>query len=262
MTHTKTSDTEMTDKKMTQTTSPESKAAEAGASDAKTTATRGKSRGTARAEDTRRKIYEAAMELFREKGFEQTTMRDIAAKAGVALGGAYYYFASKDAIVLAFYREMQESSNQMIVDALAGQKKLKERVRSVLDKRLELLTPNRKFCAALFRHAPDAADPLSPFSADTRPIREGAIEHMRLAIDGSDAKVPDDLKLRLPYLFWLYQMAVIMFWLYDHSPNQQRTQNLLDKSLGLLVNLLRVSSLPLMKPLRKTVLELAETAGA
>lgn len=120
-----------------------------------------KPRVTARAEDTRRKIYDAAMALFREKGFEQTTMRDIAAKAAVALGGAYYYFSSKDAIVLAFYREMQESSNEPVTEALAGQKKLKDRIRCVLDKRLELLAPNRKFCAALFRHAPDSADPLS-----------------------------------------------------------------------------------------------------
>ena len=81
-----------------------------------------KSKGTARAEDTRRKIYEAAMELFREKGFEQTTMRDIAAQAGVALGGAYYYFSSKDAIVLAFYAEMQQAINQPVLEALAGRK--------------------------------------------------------------------------------------------------------------------------------------------
>ena len=47
-----------------------------------------KSRVTSRAEDTRRKIYEAAMALFREKGFEETTMRDIASKAGVALDGS------------------------------------------------------------------------------------------------------------------------------------------------------------------------------
>jgi len=223
--------------------------------------TTSKPRVTARAEDTRRKIYEAAMELFREKGFEQTTMRDIAAKAGVALGGAYYYFSSKDSIVLEFYREMQETSNESIVQALAGQKKLKERIRCVLDKRLELLGPNRKFCAALFRHAPDGADPLSPFSDETRPIREGAIEHMRIAVDGSDAKVPSDLKPRLPYLLWLYQMALIMFWLYDRSPGQERTKRLMDKSLPLLVNLLRVSSLPLMKPLRKAALELVETAA-
>jgi AcrR family transcriptional regulator len=217
-----------------------------------------KPRVTARAEDTRRKIYEAAMELFREKGFEPTTMRDIAAKAGVALGGAYYYFSAKDAIVLAFYGEMQEQSNVPVLEALAGRKKLKERIQCILEKRLELLEPNRKFCAALFRHAPDSADPLSPFSDETRPIREGAIEHMRIAVDGSDAKVPSDLKPRLPYLLWLYQMALIMFWLYDRSPNQERTRRLMEKSLGLLVNLLRISALPLMKPLRKTVLELVD----
>jgi AcrR family transcriptional regulator len=219
-----------------------------------------KSKGTARAEDTRRKIYEAAMELFREKGFEQTTMRDIAAQAGVALGGAYYYFSSKDAIVLAFYAEMQQAINQPVLEALAGRKKLGERIRSVLDKRLELLAPNRKFCAALFRHAPDSADPLSPFSEESRLIRDGAIEHMRIAAEGSDAKIPSDLKPRLPYLLWLYQMALIMFWLYDRSPHQQSTRKLLEKSLSLLVNLLRISSLPLMKPLRKAVLDLVEAA--
>jgi AcrR family transcriptional regulator len=219
-----------------------------------------KSKGTARAEDTRRKIYEAAMELFREKGFEQTTMRDIAAQAGVALGGAYYYFSSKDAIVLAFYAEMQQAINQPVLVALAGRKKLGERIRSVLDKRLELLEPNRKFCAALFRHAPDSADPLSPFSDESRLIRDGAIEHMRIAAEGSDAKIPSDLKPRLPYLLWLYQMALIMFWLYDRSPHQQSTRKLLEKSLSLLVNLLRISSLPLMKPLRKAVLDLVEAA--
>ncbi len=220
-----------------------------------------KSRTTARAEDTRRKIYEAAMELFREKGFDETTMRDIAAKAGVALGGAYYYFSSKDAIVLAFYREMQETSNAVVLEALGGHKKLKERIRCVLDKRMELLVPNRKFCSALFRHAPDGSDPLSPFSDESRPIRDAAIEHMRIALEGSDAKVPADLKPRLPYLLWLYQMALIMFWLYDRSPNQERTRRLLDKSLSLLVNLLRISALPLMKPLRRSALELLETAG-
>jgi AcrR family transcriptional regulator len=219
-----------------------------------------KPRVTARAEDTRRKIYEAAMEMFREKGFEETTMRDIAAKAGVALGGTYYYFSSKDAIVLAFYHEMQEASRTVVSDALADKKKLKERIRAVLDQRLKLLEPNRKFCAALFRHAPDGGDPLSPFSDETRLIRDAAIEQMRIAVEGGDVKIPADLKPRLPYLLWLYQMALIMFWLYDRSPNQEKTQKLMDKSLGLLVNLLRVSSMPLMRPLRKTLLELVDAA--
>jgi AcrR family transcriptional regulator len=218
-----------------------------------------KTRPTPRAEDTRRRIYEAAMTLFQEKGFEQTTMRDIAAKAGVALGGAYYYFSSKEAIVLAFYNVMQEESHEAILQAMAGHKKLKDRLRCVMEKRFELLAPNRKFCDALFRHAPDSQDPLSPFSKETRAIRERAFEHLRIAIDGGDVKIPADLQPQLPYLLWLYQMGLILFWLYDRSPGQQRTMKLMEKSLTLLINLLRLSGLPLMKPLRKTALELVET---
>jgi AcrR family transcriptional regulator len=218
-------------------------------------------RTTPRAEDTRRRIYEQALELFREKGFEQTTMRDIAAKAGMALGAAYYYFSGKEAIVLAFYEEMQEISHDAILEALAGHKKLKDRLRVVVEKRLELLAPNRKFCDALFRHAPDARDPLSPFSTENRAIRERALQHLEAALAGGDIKVPADLRHRLPYLLWLYQMAIILFWLYDRTPRQQRTQALIEKSLGLLVNLLRISGLPLMKPLRKTMLELVETVA-
>src|SRR5438270_6816628 len=218
-----------------------------------------KPRVTPRAEETRKRIYEAALALFREKGFEQTTMRDIARKADVALGGAYYYFSSKEAIVLAFYQEMQQSNHDEILASMEKSKKLKDRLRTILEKRLELLMPNRRFCDALFRHAPDSQDPLSPFSEETRPIRERAMQHLQAALEGSDTKVSPDLKPRLPYILWLYQMAVILFWLYDRSPGQQRTHRLMDKSLGLVVSLVRISGLPLMRPLRKTVLELVET---
>jgi Tetracyclin repressor-like, C-terminal domain len=122
-----------------------------------------------------------------------------------------------------------------------------------------LLSPNRKFCAALFRHAPDAADPLSPFSGETREIREAAIEQMRMAVEESDAKIPADLRPQLPYLLWLYQMAVIMFWLYDRSSHQERTQHLLEKSVALLAKLLGLATLPLMKPVRKSALEIVES---
>ena len=224
-----------------------------------TTKTRTSPRATTqRAEDTRRRIYESALALFREKGFEQTTMRDIAAKTGVALGGAYYYFASKEAIVLAFYDEMQQSSHEEILEAMKGHKKLRDRLRCVLEKRFELLEPNRSFCDALFRHAPDPQDPLSPFSKETSVIRERSIEHLRVALEGSEVKVPADLRPHLPNLLWMYQMGLILFWLYDRSPKQERTVKLMEKSLGFLVNLLRLAGLPLMKPLRRNVLELLE----
>lgn len=60
-------------------------------------------RTTEKAEATRTRILDAALDLFRSQGFDQTIMREIAAEAGVALGSAYYYFESKDALVMAFY---------------------------------------------------------------------------------------------------------------------------------------------------------------
>ena len=54
---------------------------------------------TRKAEETRSRILSEALTLFRERGFDQTTMRDIARAANVAIGAAYYYFESKDDIL-------------------------------------------------------------------------------------------------------------------------------------------------------------------
>ena len=68
---------------------------------------------TPKAEDTRRRILAAALDLFQERGFGETTMRDIARKADVATGAAYYYFPCKEAIVMAFYWQTHEEMNQV-----------------------------------------------------------------------------------------------------------------------------------------------------
>ena len=62
---------------------------------------------TKKSEETRSRILEAALALFRKRGFEKATMREIAQESGVALGAAYYYFDSKDALVMGFYERAQ-----------------------------------------------------------------------------------------------------------------------------------------------------------
>ena len=58
---------------------------------------------TARAEQTMAAITEAALALFRERGYEAATMRTIAERAGVSTGNAYYYFGSKEELIQEFY---------------------------------------------------------------------------------------------------------------------------------------------------------------
>ncbi|MBW2465654.1 MAG: helix-turn-helix transcriptional regulator, partial [Deltaproteobacteria bacterium] len=51
---------------------------------------------TRRADGERKRalILETALSCFRDKGFDETTMRDIAREAGISLGAAYHYFPS------------------------------------------------------------------------------------------------------------------------------------------------------------------------
>ncbi|RZU74008.1 TetR family transcriptional regulator [Micromonospora kangleipakensis] len=51
-----------------------------------------------RREDTRQRLFVAAVELIAEQGFSATTVDDIAARAGVAKGTIYYNFESKTAL--------------------------------------------------------------------------------------------------------------------------------------------------------------------
>jgi AcrR family transcriptional regulator len=58
-------------------------------------------------EQTRAAIAEAALRMFREHGYEATTMRAIAKEAGVATGNAYYYFESKEELIQEYYARNQ-----------------------------------------------------------------------------------------------------------------------------------------------------------
>src|SRR5688572_9231589 len=91
------------------------------------------SMSTAKAEETRNRILDTALELFRERGFNVTTMRDVAGEAGVATGAAYYYFRSKEDLVMAFYLRTSEEAREPFEEALASTKDLRKRLRTMID---------------------------------------------------------------------------------------------------------------------------------
>jgi len=212
---------------------------------------------TKKSEETRIRILEAALLLFRKRGFEKTTMRDISRESGVALGAAYYYFDSKDALVMAFYERAQRDLDPLLEEALANAQGLEERLRAAIDVKFRYFAPNRKLMGALSAHI-DPQHPLSPFSEETRAIREHDMGFLAAAVDGAKVRIPDDLKLHLPRVLWLYQMGLLLFWVYDSSLEQSRTKRLAQKSLSIVVNLIKFSSLPLMRPVRKLATDLLE----
>jgi AcrR family transcriptional regulator len=212
-----------------------------------------------KSEATRKQILSAALELFRKQGFEAATMREIARSAGVATGAAYYYFDSKDAIVLAFYDQAQRDMAPLLEQTLQETRDLEECLHRIIRIKLEYFHPSRAFLGALSAHT-DPQHSLSPFSEQSRAIRESDIGFFARAINGSRSRPPDDLKPYLPRLLWMYQMGLILFWIYDRSEGQVKTSALLDKSLRVVVRLVKISGLPLMRPVRRMMIDLMDAA--
>src|SRR5215813_10064741 len=82
-------------------------------------------------EQTRSLILETALEMFSERGYEETTMRAIAEKAGVALGNTYYHFRSKEHLIQAYYSRMHELHMDSSEDLLKKERTLKGRLLGV-----------------------------------------------------------------------------------------------------------------------------------
>ena len=215
-------------------------------------------RQTAKADETRNRILDAALSLFREHGFAETTMRDVATAAGVATGAAYYYFRSKEELVLAFYVRTDQEAAELFAGAIASSKELKKRMRGLIEAKFAQFAEHRALLTALLKAGVDPRDRLSPFGSETAEVRDDSIAWYARAVDGSDTKLPRDLAPHVPRLLWMYHMGLIYFWITDESPRQQRTQRLVDATLDLVVQLLKASSLPFMGPLRKRALKLLE----
>jgi len=208
-----------------------------------------------KSEETRSRILEAALSVFQERGFAQATMREIAAEAGVAVGAAYYYFDSKDALVMAFYERAQEEMHREAEAALDRAKTLEARLRAIISAKFGYFAPNRRLLGALSAHV-DPDHPLSPFSVETAQIREQDVRLFERAVAESGVKLPASVAPYLGRLLWMYQMGLILFWVYDKSAGQNRTMLLYEKTLKMILVTLRIAGFPLLRPLHRLAGEL------
>ena len=213
---------------------------------------------TVKGDQTKALILETALEMFRERGYEDTTMRAIAKKAGVSLGNAYYYFHSKEYLIQAFYHRTHEEHLAVSLPALEKEHTLKARLHTVMRLKIDTLKPYHQFAGVLFKTAAHPESPLNPFATESDPVRQASIQLFAQVVEQTKARIPEDLRAELPYLLWVYHMGVILFWIHDPSPKHRRTYRLIDHTVDLLDKLISLASNPLMRPLRKQALRLID----
>jgi AcrR family transcriptional regulator len=197
------------------------------------------------------------VDLFMSRGYDKTTLRMIADRAGVNVALSYYYFPSKEHLVLEFYRTFSRDFIGRSAAVVERSSKLEARLTGVAETMFVTAAPYHAFAGSLFATAASPASPLNPFSADCTEIRADGIALCERVIDGCTPRIPDDLAEELPFLLWVFNLGMLYCWMHDHSAGQQKTRTILRLSVRLLVGLLRLSSAPGARPLRKQMLSIS-----
>jgi len=209
-------------------------------------------------EQTQRHIFQCALELFREKGLDATTMQEVATRAGVAKGAAFYYFPSKEAIIQTYYETVQAEQERICDEAFAGSRDLKARLQVAMHSKFDLTQDDRKLLGVVFRYTGEPEHPLSCLGRGTAEMRRRSTDVFRRAIETE--KLPKDLESLLPLALWSLQMGLLVMFIYDDSPGQRRTRQLADGALELTLKFLSLAKLPLLKPIRLRILSLLQEA--
>lgn len=203
-------------------------------------------------------LFETAMKLFREKGYEATTMRDIAKEASVAVGSAYHYFPSKAAIVFEFYEHIQAAHERNANRALkkAGDD-LEARLRAVFSTKMRLVAKDKE----LVRHIPSTMQPgneLSVFAPKNQPLRDSSIDLFEKAIEGVDF---GEHQRSIATALWVAHLGLMLYLVHDTSPKQKRTMTLTKEACTRMAPLIQLASLPIARPLIGDAVAMLSRAG-
>jgi AcrR family transcriptional regulator len=209
-----------------------------------------------RSQRTRAAIVDAALRLFRERGYQGTTMREVAAEAGVSTGNAYYYFRSKEELVQGFYDHLAGEHADACRPVLAASTDFGARLRGVLDTWLRIAEPYHEFAGRFFAVAAQPDNPLSPFSPQSSAARLTAVGVHAAVLAGSDVRPEPRLAEHLPELLWLYQLGIVLYWVHDTSPGQARTYELVARTVPMVERLVRLSRMRVLRPLTTQAVDL------
>lgn len=189
---------------------------------------------------TRIKLIETAIDLMIQKGFEKTTMREIARKAKVGDATIYNYFPTKERIVWDYIKLRQEQVIQKLkaipdFDTYT----LQEKIHTYFETILEGYLPDREFLPIAFKmthqsfltHSAEIKSINALFLDQVRAFLKEAVEKKEISDQPIDTLIPQ-IVLDLYFI-------VILYWVKDTSEQFTQTTQLIDLLLNILMGALK-----------------------
>ena len=207
---------------------------------------------TAQGAAAKDRVYSAAMGLISKRGYEATTLRDIAKEASVSVGLLYRYFPGKQSVLIAFYGDLSAEYAQQAAAMPSG--KWRERFMFALETSLRVLAPHRVTLRALIPVMVGDPDE-GVFAAGTAfsRLRVQRVFEEAIASAADAPKAP--LAHALGRLLYLVHLGVLLWWLLDRSARQRATGTLVSLARQMLPSAALTLRLP---PVRRFVIAVDE----
>ena len=176
-------------------------------------------------ERTRRRILRTAARLFRRRGFEGATTREVARAAGVGSGTLFNYYPSKEALALALVARGLERGRRRFKEERRPEASLAEDLFLLAVAALRELEPWRSLVAGT------AATAFSPAARGSGAADGERRRHLE-TVSGLLAERGGGGATEGPalHLWWALFLGVLAFWAEDPSPAQEDTLALLDRA--------------------------------
>jgi AcrR family transcriptional regulator len=207
---------------------------------------------TAQGAAARDRLYETAIRMIANRGYEATTLREIAREADVSVGLLYRYFPSKQAVIIALYDDL---SADFAREALAMKPGIwRDRFLFALETSLHALKPHRVALRALIPVL--VGDPDDGVFADGTAFSRQRVQRVFEEAVGAATDAPKPpLAAALGRVLYLVHLAVLLWWLLDKTPKQRATAALVALTSQLLPSAALTLRLP---PIRRFVIAMDE----
>jgi AcrR family transcriptional regulator len=201
---------------------------------------------------TRSRLYDTAIEMMSKRGYEATTLREIAREAGVSVGLLYRYFPSKQAVIIALYDDLSRAFASHMEDMKSGP--WRERFLFAVETSMRVLQPHRTTLQALIPVLVGDPDDgvFAPRTAFSRVRVQGVFED---AVTGATDAPKSPLAGALGRLLYLVHLGGLLWWLLDKTPKQRATHALVALTRQLLPSATLTLRLP---PVRRFVIAIDE----
>jgi AcrR family transcriptional regulator len=207
---------------------------------------------TPKGERTREHILDTALHLFIEKGYDATTMREIAAAAEISLGLTYRYFTRKEDLVLALYQRTAVEQEEYVQSLPSAP--IADRFALAMHGKIAQIAPYRDAFGALFGAALTPNSGVAVLGEQTSGIRE-RVAHVFYELVRGATDAPRERQARqLATVLYALHLALLLFWLHDRSPDQRATNDLIKLARDTLALVRPVLRLP---PIAKALARLA-----